>query len=111
MAQADPRLKKIRIQSGVVKRLTKEKDMYEKEGEQFAQKIEKLKAEGADEYVLKKQQEVLQESRAMVPDTLKRLKSAYEELKTLLEAENDLAEAEEYKQAESALELAKVVVE
>lgn len=29
--------------------------MYEKEGEQFAQKIEKLKAEGADEYVLKKQ--------------------------------------------------------
>ncbi|KAK7477842.1 hypothetical protein BaRGS_00030920 [Batillaria attramentaria] len=106
MAQADPRIKKIKIQTGVVKRLTKERDMYEKEGVQLEQKVEKLKADGADEY-----QEVLQESKAMVPDTLKRLKNAYEELKTLVDAETDLAESEEYKQAQTALEAAKTVVD
>lgn len=85
--------------------------MYEKEGVQLAEKVEKLKADGTDEHVIRKQQEVLQESKAMVPDTLKRLKNAYEELKTLVDAETDLAEAEEFKQAQAALEAAKTVVE
>ena len=35
-------------------RLTKEKAMYEKEVDQQAEKIEKMKAEGKDEYDIKK---------------------------------------------------------
>merc|ERR1711963_1285128 len=101
MAQADPRIKKIKIQTGVVKRITKEKDMYEKEAAQIEAKVEKLQSEGADPYMIRKQQEVLQESKAMGPDTLKRLRNAYEELSRLTEGESDLAETEEYKAAEA----------
>lgn len=36
-------------------RLYKEKQMYEKETKQQEEKIERMKTEGADEYVLKKQ--------------------------------------------------------
>jgi len=111
MAQADPRIKKIKIQTGVVKRITKEKDMYEKEAVQIEGKVEKLQSEGADPYVIRKQQEVLQESKQMIPDTLKRLRNAYEELNRLVEGESDLAETEEYKAAQAALEVAKPVVE
>ncbi|GFR79577.1 tubulin-specific chaperone A [Elysia marginata] len=81
---ADPRIKQIKIKTGVVKRLTKEKDSYEKEAKQLEAKVEKMKADGKDEYDIKKQGEVLQESRSMVPDTIRRLKKAYDELDELL---------------------------
>ncbi|KAK7116116.1 tubulin-specific chaperone A-like [Littorina saxatilis] len=109
--QPDPRIKKIKIQTGVVKRITKEKDMYEKEALQIEAKIEKMQTDGTDAYVLRKQQEVLQESKMMGPDTLKRLRSAYEELSRLVEGESELAETEEYKAAKVALDAAKPLVE
>ena len=43
---ADPRIKTIRIKTGVVKRLAKEKVMYEKEAEQQRERIQKLKDQG-----------------------------------------------------------------
>lgn len=43
---ADPRVKTLKIKTGVVKRLTKEKLMYIKETEQQREKVEKLKASG-----------------------------------------------------------------
>lgn len=51
---ADPRLRQITIKTGVLKRLTKEKTVYEREVGQQKARIEKLRAEGKDEYVLKK---------------------------------------------------------
>jgi len=103
MASADPRVRQIKIKTGVVKRLTKEKSMYEKESVQIASKIEDMKAQGKDEYDIKKQNEVLAESKSMVPDTVRRLKTAYAELSDLLEKESDLSEAEEYTQAKEVL--------
>merc|ERR1711970_103689 len=89
--------------TGVVKRLTKEKTMYEQESLQIAKKIENMKAQGKDEYDIKKQNEVLAESQNMVPDSVRRLKTAYAELSDLLEKESDLSEAEEYAQAKEVL--------
>jgi len=43
---ADPRIKTLKIKTGVVKRLTKEKLMYIKETEQQREKVEKLKESG-----------------------------------------------------------------
>lgn len=43
---ADPRIKALKIKTGVVKRLTKEKLMYIKETEQQREKVEKLKESG-----------------------------------------------------------------
>jgi hypothetical protein len=48
------------------------------------ERIEKMKAEGKDEYDIRKQQEVLEESRMMIPDTNRRLKAAKDDLSQLL---------------------------
>ncbi|KAM9518326.1 tubulin-specific chaperone A-like [Salvelinus alpinus] len=112
---ADPRIRQIKIKTGVVKRLVKEKVMYVKETSQQEEKIERLKAEACDEeadseakYVIKKQLEVLQESKMMIPDCHRRLTIAHADLSQILETEEDLAEAEEYKEARTVLDSVKL---
>ncbi|XP_048733967.1 tubulin-specific chaperone A-like isoform X2 [Ostrea edulis] len=107
---ADPRIKQIKIKTGVVKRLTKEKVSYEEEALKTEEKVEKMKSENKDEYEIKKMIEVLQESKMMVPDTLKRLKAGYADLENLLTKEEDLSETEEYKAGKVILEEAKAVM-
>lgn len=51
---ADPRLRQLTIKTGVLKRLTKEKTVYEKEVLQQKSRIERLKGEGKDDHVLRK---------------------------------------------------------
>ena len=58
---ADPRLKKLRISTGVVKRCGKEKLSYRKEADMQKDKIEKMKAEGKEEAEVKKMNEVSHE--------------------------------------------------
>lgn len=105
---ADPRIKTLKIKTGVVKRLAKEKTTYEKEAEQQRNRIEKLKREGKDEYDIRKQEEVLQESLMMVPDCQRRLALAFDELTKILASEQDLKEIEEYQTALQVLEEAKL---
>ncbi|XP_077673132.1 tubulin-specific chaperone A isoform X1 [Eretmochelys imbricata] len=89
-------------------RLAKEKVMYEKEAKQQEEKIERMKAEASDDYGIKKQIEILQESRMMIPDCQRRLEAAHADLSQLLENEKELEEAEEYKDARSVLESVKL---
>ncbi|XP_016126844.1 tubulin-specific chaperone A [Sinocyclocheilus grahami] len=98
----------IKIKTGVVKRLAKEEVLYIKEAKQQEEKIERLKAEAGDEYVIKKQLEVLQESRMMIPDCHRRLATAHADLQQLLETEEELAEMEEYKEARTVLDSVKL---
>ncbi|KAM4634656.1 tubulin-specific chaperone A [Polymixia lowei] len=104
----DPRIRQIKIKTGVVKRLAKEKDMYIKETKQQEEKVENLKKEAGDEYVIKKQMEVLQESKMMIPDCHRRLMTAHADLLQILETEEDLAESEEYKEARNVLDVLKL---
>ncbi|PNJ60671.1 TBCA isoform 4 [Pongo abelii] len=76
---ADPRVRQIKIKTGVVKRLVKEKVMYEKEAKQQEEKIEKMRAEDGENYDIKKQ-----------------------------ESEKDLEETEEYKEARLVLDSVKL---
>jgi len=99
----DSRIRTIRIKTGVVKRLSKEVLMYEKEAGAQKEKIENMKRNGEDEYDIRKQEEVLQESLMMIPDCQKRLYLAHEELKGLLESETDLVGTEECKSAQLVL--------
>lgn len=69
---ADPRIRQIKIKTGVVKRIAKEKTVYEKEAELQKNRVQKLKDEGQDEHNVRKQEEVLQESLMMVPDCQRR---------------------------------------
>ncbi|XP_068430245.1 tubulin-specific chaperone A [Clinocottus analis] len=105
---ADPRIRQIKIKTGIVKRLAKEKISYQTEAKQQEEKVERMKAEKGDEYVLRKQIEVLQESHMMVPDCHRRLTVAHGDLQQLLETEADLAESEEYKEARNILDSVKL---
>ncbi|XP_059830467.1 tubulin-specific chaperone A [Mobula hypostoma] len=100
---ADPRTRQIKIKTGVVKRLAKEKRMYEMEAKEQEEKVERMKVEGNDQYLVKKQMEILQESRMMIPDCQRRLATAYGDLTQLLESEKDLEETEEYKEAQATI--------
>ncbi|KAG7320961.1 hypothetical protein KOW79_015376 [Hemibagrus wyckioides] len=105
---ADPRIRQIKIKTGVVKRLAKEEVLYIKEAKQQEERIERLKAESGDEHVIKKQMEVLQESRMMIPDCHRRLAMAHADLQQLLETGVDLEELEEYKEARNVLDSVKL---
>lgn len=91
-----------------MRRLAKEELSYINEAKQQEEKVERLKAEGGEEFLIKKQMEVLQESRMMVPDCRRRLAVAHADLLELLEAEGDLAESEEYKEARNVLDSVKL---
>merc|ERR1712080_658166 len=86
----DPRVKQIRIKTGVLKRVGKEKLSYRKEADQQKAKIEKMKEEGKDEHDVKKMGEVLQETLMMIPDCHRRIVSAKTELSEMLETEAEL---------------------
>ncbi|TKC44782.1 hypothetical protein EI555_020320 [Monodon monoceros] len=73
--------------------------IYEKEAKQQEEKIEKMEVEDA---------EILQESRIMIPGCQRRLEAAYTDLLQLLESEEDLEEAEEYKEAHLVLDSVKL---
>ena len=53
-------LKKIRIQTGVVQRISKDKVMYEKEVEDMEKEIKAMKEKNPEEYMIKKKTEMLQ---------------------------------------------------
>ncbi len=65
-------------------RLVKEVAAYEKEATEQEAKVAGMKAEGKDPYDIKKQEEVLQESYMMIPDSKARLAAAVEDLKAFL---------------------------
>ena len=80
----DSRNKKLKVQIGVVKRLKKEVESYEKEVLVNEAKVQKMKDEEKDSYDIKKQEEVLQESYMMIPDSKGRLDTAIEGLQSCL---------------------------
>ena len=97
-------LKKLKIQTGVVTRIAKEKTMYEKEIVAIEKQIEDMKADGKDEYDIKKRTECLEESKMMIPDCEKRLKSAMEAMTSLLDHNSDCSNEEIYQKAKAALD-------
>ena len=96
-------LKKLKIQTGVVKRISKEKVMYEEEITSIEKQIEDMKASGKDEYDIKKRKECLEESKMMIPDCEKRLKAAIETMTSLLDENPDCSKEEIYITARAVL--------
>jgi len=83
---ADPALlKQLQIKSGVIRRYVKEYHHYEKEAEKQLEKIQQMKADPtADEYVIKKAGEILQETRSMLPITAGNVKKYAQELQQII---------------------------
>lgn len=104
---ADPRLKTLRIKTGVVKRTYKETISYQTEAVKIQEKIEKMQKDGEDLFYVKKQDQLLQEANSVVVDCQKRLNTAFADLSSLVENEVELEEAEEYIAAKAILVEAK----
>ncbi|XP_027094568.2 tubulin-folding cofactor A [Coffea arabica] len=107
-------MKNLKIKTSTCKRIVKELHSYEKEVEREAAKVADMKDKGADPYDIKQQENVLAESRMMIPDCHKRLEAALADLKNILleleesnkkhgaeveEAEKVIAEVEQLFQA------------
>ncbi|KAL6513538.1 hypothetical protein OROGR_021024 [Orobanche gracilis] len=84
-------LKNLKTKTDTCKRIQNDLDSYEKEVEREAAKTADMKDKEADPYDLKQQENVLAESRMMIPDTRQRLEKALNDLNDILE--NVLAES------------------
>ncbi|KAL0640241.1 hypothetical protein Q9L58_000802 [Maublancomyces gigas] len=85
------------IKTSSVTRLIKEEALYHKEVVAQEKVIAKLEKEGGDEYELRQQRKVLDETIVMAPAVRKRLATALEQLEMALEnvAETEIPEAKE----------------
>lgn len=85
MASAEhPLLKQCRIKTGVVVRTRKELDRYKEEMDSQRAKIEAMRAEGRDEFDVRQQQQVFNETERVIPDTIRRLQKAVDDLTEFL---------------------------
>ncbi|CAI4229858.1 unnamed protein product [Auanema sp. JU1783] len=111
---ADPAvIKKIKINTGVLKRMVKEHNSYVKEVESIKNKIAKMENEAQnddDRYAIKKTGEVLQETAAMIGDTSRRCASYLNELKKMLEEYNLSEEIQEVIDASEQIKAAEAIV-
>ncbi|KAI6706319.1 hypothetical protein NL676_009281 [Syzygium grande] len=98
-------VRNLKIKTGTCKRVVKELHSYEKEVEREAAKTAEMKEKGADPYDLKQQENVLAESRMMIPDCRKRLEASLADLKaTLAELEeSNQKEGVEIEEAQSTI--------
>ena len=84
-------LRELKIKTGVLRRLSKEREMYEREVLDFTTQIEKdeidqKREEGNDdERNIRQRKQCLEESKAMVRDTFVRLEKAFVDLEEFVE--------------------------
>lgn len=71
-------------------------------------RLKKMKAKDGENYAIKKQAEILQESWMVIPYCQHRLEAAHTDLLQLLESEKDLEEAEKYKKGRLVLDSVKL---
>nr|CDS33653.1 tubulin specific chaperone A [Hymenolepis microstoma] len=100
----DSRLRQLKIRSNVVKRIAKDKEKYEEEYTMLQQKHDAKKASGAEDIVIKKSSELLEETKMMISDCSSRLTKAYGDLETCFSDCSDLCDHEEYKCAKTILD-------
>ena len=87
-------LRELKIKTGVLRRLSKEREMYEREVLDFTTQIEKDEIDrNDDENNARQRKQCLEESKAMVRDTFVRLEKAFVDLEefveTLVEGKED----------------------
>lgn len=100
-------LKNLKIKTGIGRRILKELYSYTKEVDRETAKVNLMRESNADAHDLKQQENVLAESKMMIPDVKKRLETALSNLQSAIaEALKDEAnaEAEELKAAQELID-------
>ncbi|KAG7662656.1 RBL2 [[Candida] subhashii] len=88
----------LQIKVSALKRLIKEEKLYQQEVTEQEQYVAQMKANNGDEYEIKKQIEVLEESKRMVPQVTTKIEQHREALKQFLESytgDEDTKEAQD----------------
>ncbi|CAH0545638.1 unnamed protein product [Brassicogethes aeneus] len=85
----------------------KDKDVYEQEVQLQKVRIEKLKRDGTNERVLSQEEQVLVETKTMIPDTKRRLIKATDDLKKFMSDNSAYSDTNEYRDAKKILLQAK----
>ncbi|KAJ3936426.1 MAG: tubulin binding cofactor A-domain-containing protein [Lentinula lateritia] len=105
MSETAALIRQLRIKSGAAKRLWKENTLYRKDTVDLQLKLDKMIADGAEEWDLKNAKRLVEESQKMVIDTSVRMGRAVGELRDvvikartepLLAGDNDLLSAEAF---------------
>ncbi|KAI4306175.1 hypothetical protein L6164_029476 [Bauhinia variegata] len=98
-------IRSLKIKTATCKRIVKELHSYEKEVEREAAKTANMKEKGADPYDLKQQENVLAESRMMIPDCRRRLEASLADLKGIVAEleESDQKEGPEIDEARNTI--------
>ncbi|XP_023247121.1 tubulin-specific chaperone A [Copidosoma floridanum] len=65
---------------------------------------------GKDVHLIRKQEEVLQESLMMIPDCQRRLLKAFEDLKKMIDAEENFDDTEAFFEAKNVLKEAEIQI-
>ena len=105
--------RQLKIKSGIVKRITREFESYLKEVAKDKDRIEKLRENGAEAHDVRKQEEVLQETISMVPNTRKRLQDALEDLCNFMkdnDTDEELMRTEEWTEASTVVSKAQETI-
>ena len=105
-------LRQLKIKTGVLRRLSKEQKMYEREVLDFNNAIassSSSSSDGAPPMMSSQQMQCLEESKAMVRDTSVRLEKAFVDLEELVESASkeegeNIAEKEEFVNAKAMVE-------
>lgn len=88
----------LQVKVNALKRLIKEEKLYQQEATEQEQLVKSMQLNNADEYEIKKQIEVLQESQRMVPEITNKIAQHKEALKAFLDGfkgDEDMSAAEE----------------
>ena len=88
----------LQIKVNALKRLIKEEKLCKQEVAEQEQHVNQMKANNADEYELKKQIQVLEESQRMVPEVTKKITQYRQALREFLDSykgDEDVTEAKE----------------
>ncbi|KAL1748921.1 tubulin binding cofactor A [Schizophyllum fasciatum] len=99
--------RQLKIKTGAVSRLWKEYNMYRKEAEDQKIKVDKMVADGGDEYETRNAQRILAESEKMVEDTSSRVGKAAVDLREIVvvgKQHTELLNDEEYLKALEVLQ-------
>ncbi|PWN39404.1 tubulin binding cofactor A, partial [Ceraceosorus guamensis] len=84
-----------------------EEETYVQEAKEQEERVERLQKQGADEWDVKKQREVLRDCEQMIPDCKKRLDNAVSDLEAFLvslRADASVGESQEAKTAREVLD-------
>lgn len=79
----------LEIKTKALGRLVKEEGLYQRELEDQEKVIEGLKAQNADSYEIKKQIEVLDDTKKVIPEIRKKIRESKESLEAFLESYTD----------------------